>query len=81
MSDLAAPFKMALPSFVQHLRVLENSGLMTSTKKGRVRTCRAKLQPLSHLEKWIADQRNIWERRLDQFDAYVTALHAEEKSK
>ncbi len=81
VSELAAPFKMALPSFVQHLRVLEDSGLMTSTKKGRVRTCRARMQPLTALEKWIADQRIMWERRLDQFDAYVTALHEEEENK
>jgi DNA-binding transcriptional ArsR family regulator len=81
VSDLAAPFPMALPSFVQHLRVLEDSGLITSTKKGRVRTCRAKLQPLTALEKWITEQRAMWERRLDQFDVYVKTLHEEEKSK
>jgi DNA-binding transcriptional ArsR family regulator len=81
VSDLAAPFQMALPSFVQHLRVLEDCGLMTSSKKGRVRTCRARLQPLTALEKWIGDQRSMWERRLDQFDAYVTTLHEEEKTK
>ena len=81
VSDLAAPFKMALPSFVQHLRVLEDCGLMTSTKTGRVRTCRARMQPLTALEKWIADQRIMWERRLDQFDEYVTTLYEEEKKK
>jgi DNA-binding transcriptional ArsR family regulator len=75
VSDLAAPFRMALPSFVQHLRVLEDSGLIYSTKKGRVRTCHAKPQPLKGAESWIAAQRTMWEQRLDRFDAYVTQLY------
>jgi DNA-binding transcriptional ArsR family regulator len=79
VGELAAPFKMALPSFLQHLRVLEDCGLVTSIKVGRVRTCRVNLKPLNALEKWVAEQRLMWERRLDQFDAFVTALHKKEQ--
>jgi DNA-binding transcriptional ArsR family regulator len=74
VSDLAAPFRMALPSFVQHLAVLEKSGLIASAQKGRVRTCHVKKQQLAAAENWISQQRALWERRLDQFDAYVKTL-------
>ena len=80
VSDLAAPFRMALPSFVQHLDVLERSGLITSTKRGRVRTCEVRLEPLNRLERWMAQQRSTWERRMDQFDAYVKTLHEKEQN-
>lgn len=72
VSDLAEPFEMALPSFVQHLRVLEESGLVTSTKVGRVRTCEIVPKQLSSAEKWLADRRALLERRLDALDSYLT---------
>jgi DNA-binding transcriptional ArsR family regulator len=78
VTDLAAPFPMALPSFVQHLRVLEKSGLIGSTKKGRVRTCHIKSQALSQAESWIATQRCLWEKRLDQFDTFVKTIASKE---
>ncbi len=68
---LAAPFKMALPSFLQHLRVLEDCGLVSSRKKGRVRTYRIAPRPLKAAEHWLDRQRSLWERRLDQLDAYL----------
>ncbi len=74
VSDLAAPFAMALPSFVQHLAVLEDSGLIASAKKGRVRTCHLKPARLAAAQTWLDQQRVFWERRLDQFDAYVKTL-------
>lgn len=74
-SELARPFAMALPSFIQHLDVLEDVGLVTSTKEGRVRTYRLTPEPLEAAEDWMAAQRQQWERRLDQFDDYVRALH------
>ena len=73
-SELARPFPMALPSFVQHLEVLERAGLVTSAKRGRVRTYRLTPQPLEAAEDWMTAQRRLWERRLDQFDEYVTTL-------
>jgi DNA-binding transcriptional ArsR family regulator len=73
-SELAQPFKMALPSFSQHLDVLEKCGLVRSRKKGRVRTYRLAPQPLTVAEHWMVRQRTIWERRLDQLDDYLEDL-------
>jgi DNA-binding transcriptional ArsR family regulator len=77
VSELAEPFDMALPSFVQHLRVLEDSGLVRSKKAGRVRTYRLVPGRFRAAEGWLAKQRTLWERRLDQFDEYVTKLERE----
>lgn len=74
VSDLAAPFDMALPSFLQHLKVLEGCGLVRSEKAGRVRTYRISPQPLKAAERWMVEQRALWERRLDQLDAYLEGL-------
>jgi len=74
VSELAGPFKMALPSFLQHLDVLEKSGLVRSTKRGRVRTVRLVPDRLEHAADWLEQQRSIWERRLDQFDAYARRM-------
>jgi DNA-binding transcriptional ArsR family regulator len=73
-SELAAPFAMALPSFTQHLGVLEDAGLVTSTKSGRVRTYRLDAAGLGIAGGWLAAQRRLWERRLDQLDAFLTTL-------
>ena len=78
VSELAAPFDMALPSFVQHLRVLERSGLVHSTKRGRVRTYELAPARLKLAEDWLAKQRVLWERRLDQLDVYVLRLKENE---
>jgi DNA-binding transcriptional ArsR family regulator len=74
VSDLAQPFKMALPSFVQHLRVLEKSGLVSSRKTGRVRTYQLVPERLKVAEDWLVRQRVLWERRLDQLDDYLMRL-------
>jgi DNA-binding transcriptional ArsR family regulator len=74
VSELAAPFEMALPSFLQHLRILEESGLVRSHKKGRVRTYEISAKRLKLAEDWLTRQRNVWERRLDQLDAYLYEL-------
>jgi DNA-binding transcriptional ArsR family regulator len=76
---LAQPFHMALPSFIQHLQVLEHSGLVQSTKKGRVRTLQLAPQSLGNAEHWMTKQRAIWEKRLDQFDTYARKFHKQEK--
>lgn len=73
VSELAAPFAMALPSFVQHLAVLERSGLVRSRKSGRVRTYRLAPARLAAAERWMSAQRALWERRLDQLDRYLEA--------
>jgi DNA-binding transcriptional ArsR family regulator len=74
VSELAAPFGMALPSFTQHLDVLEGCDLIRSRKTGRVRTCRLSPRTLQSAEGWLAKQRALWERRLDQLDDYLLKL-------
>jgi DNA-binding transcriptional ArsR family regulator len=78
VTELARPFAMALPSFVQHLRVLEDSGLVRSRKAGRVRTYQLAPRALGAAEHWMATQRALWERRLDQLDAHLTATKESE---
>jgi DNA-binding transcriptional ArsR family regulator len=70
-TQLAEPFSMALPSFQQHLSVLERAGLVTSTKHGRTRTYRVSPGGLETAQGWLADQRRLWERRLDQLDQFL----------
>ncbi|EJN03060.1 metalloregulator ArsR/SmtB family transcription factor [Phyllobacterium sp. YR531] len=79
VSELAEPFDMALPSFVEHLRVLEGSGLVSSQKTGRVRTYRISTEPMKLAENWLSKQRTLWERRLDQLDEYMLTLKEENK--
>ncbi|HVC01425.1 MAG TPA: metalloregulator ArsR/SmtB family transcription factor [Steroidobacteraceae bacterium] len=71
---LARPFDMALPSFTQHLSVLERFGLVKSTKSGRVRTYELVPRPLQAAEVWMTDRRKLWERRLDQLDDYLLTM-------
>jgi DNA-binding transcriptional ArsR family regulator len=74
VGELAAPFAMALPSFVQHLKVLEDSGLVRSRKRGRVRTYAIVPKRLRQAENWLGAQRALWENRLDRLDAYLIEL-------
>ncbi|HET7904426.1 MAG TPA: metalloregulator ArsR/SmtB family transcription factor [Candidatus Eisenbacteria bacterium] len=74
VSELAAPFDMALPSFVQHLSVLEQSRLVKSKKRGRVRTYEIVPGRFTVAEDWLSGRRRLWEARLDRFDRYVTQL-------
>lgn len=79
VTELAQPFPMALPSFLQHLRVLEDCGLVTSRKSGRVRTYQLAAKPLKTASLWLEKQRVLWDRRLDQLDSYLEQLK-EQKS-
>jgi DNA-binding transcriptional ArsR family regulator len=72
--ELARPFDMALPSFTQHLSVLERFGLVKSGKSGRVRTYELAPKRLQAAADWMTDQRKLWERRLDQLDAYLLTM-------
>jgi len=74
MTELAWPFKMALPSFAQHMRVLETSNIVLSQKAGRVRRYALSPQALAGAERWMLDQREIWEQRLDRMQDYVEGL-------
>jgi DNA-binding transcriptional ArsR family regulator len=78
VSELARPLRMSLPAVMQHLQMLEASGLVRSEKKGRVRTCRIEPSALAAAESWIAEQRALWEGRLDRFETYVEELKVKE---
>jgi len=78
VSELAAPFDMQLPSFVQHLSVLERSRLVRSKKRGRVRTYELAPERFKVVEDWLAARRRLWEARLDRFDRYVKDLKERE---
>lgn len=78
VSELAQPHDMALPSFMKHLSVLEECGLIKSKKQGRVRTCQIVPQKLTSAETWMAEQRALWERRVDRFTEYVETLTGKE---
>lgn len=71
VSQLAAPFAMSLPAVVQHLGVLEGSGLVRTEKIGRVRTCRIEPIAMRTAEDWIGERRTIWEKRLDRLGSYL----------
>lgn len=71
VSELAEPLDMSLPAVVQHLQMLEASGLVKSQKVGRVRTCRIEPAALRSAERWIGEQRMIWERRIDRLGEFL----------
>ncbi|WCB92479.1 hypothetical protein DSM104299_01175 [Baekduia alba] len=72
VSELAAPLSMSLPAVVQHVQVLEGSGLVTTEKVGRVRTCTIAPEALRGAEHWFSERRTTWERRLDRLDALLS---------
>jgi DNA-binding transcriptional ArsR family regulator len=72
VGELAGPLEMSLPAVMQHIRVLEECGLVASEKVGRVRTCRIEPDVLRTAENWIVGQRTSWERRLDRLGEHLT---------
>jgi len=79
VSDLARPLPMSLAGAMLHLKVLEESGLVTSAKVGRVRTCQVNPVMLSQAERWVADRRAMWERNLDRLGAFMDATKPEDQ--
>ncbi len=73
VSELAQPLPMSLPAVLLHLKVLEDCGLVTSQKQGRVRTCRIAPQMLSEAEHWVGERRRMWERNLDRLGEFLDA--------
>ncbi|HKJ60590.1 MAG TPA: metalloregulator ArsR/SmtB family transcription factor [Hyphomicrobiales bacterium] len=71
VSELARPFDMALPSFLQHLRVLEAGGLIRSKKAGRVRTCEIDMTPLTRAENWLAENRAMWVASFERLGEFL----------
>jgi DNA-binding transcriptional ArsR family regulator len=78
VSELARPFSMSLPAVMQHLQLLEASGLVRSEKKGRVRTCRIEPKALARAEGWIAEQRALWEGRTDRLEDYLETMKGDD---
>lgn len=78
VSELARPFSMALPSFTQHLGVLERAGLIVSKKEGRQRICSLNPKTLEDAERWLAAHRRQWEARLDRLEAHPARMQKEE---
>lgn len=78
VSELAQPLAMSLPSVMQHLQLLEGSGLIRSEKVGRVRTCRLQAEALSAAETWINDRRVLMERKLDRLGEYLRVTAGDE---
>jgi DNA-binding transcriptional ArsR family regulator len=78
VSELARPLQMSLPAVVQHLHVLEDSGLVQSHKLGRVRTCSVEPAALRAAERWISDRRTTWEESLDRLGEYLAADRAKQ---
>jgi DNA-binding transcriptional ArsR family regulator len=78
VGELAAPFEMALPSFMKHLRMLEETGIVQTRKQGRVRTCRLNPKSLGQAEVWLRRQQQRWEQRADRMVAYAEQLATKE---
>ena len=78
-TELARPFDMSLPSFAQHLAMLERCGMVRSHKEGRVRCFQLAPKPLETAEGWLAEQHAIWNQRLDQMQKYVEGMKTEKR--
>ena len=81
VTDLAAPFEMALPSFMKHIRFLEGCGLITTRKTGRVRTCRVERTQFAAAEDWLAQQSALWEGRSDRLEQFVEQMQKQGEPK
>jgi DNA-binding transcriptional ArsR family regulator len=81
VGELASPLAMSLPSVMQHLQVLQDCGLVTTRKVGRIRTCSVEPEALRSAEAWLTGQRTVWERRLDRLgDLLGEPMHDDERS-
>jgi DNA-binding transcriptional ArsR family regulator len=80
VTDLAGPTGLRLPTVMRHLGVLEEAGLIATTKDGRVRTCAIVPQAMEPMRTWLDEQRAIWEARLDRLDAFVTGMMKESET-
>jgi DNA-binding transcriptional ArsR family regulator len=81
VGDLAKPFDMALPSFMKHIHLLEESGWIRTRKQGRVRSCALEKKQFAAVEAWLNRQRALWEGRTDRLEAFAMAAARKETSK
>lgn len=78
VSELAEPLPMTLSAVAQHLKILEEAGLVSSRKTGRVRTCTLEIAAMTKVESWIAERKRFWEQQYDQLEAYLSENSQEE---
>jgi DNA-binding transcriptional ArsR family regulator len=78
VTELAAPFPIGLPTFLKHLKVLEDSGLVASAKSGRIRTCRIRTEHLDEAEVWLSRRRRVVDGQIDSFATHVESIHRNE---
>jgi DNA-binding transcriptional ArsR family regulator len=78
VSELARPLPMTLSAVLQHLKLLEEAGLVKSRKVGRVRTCALEFRTMAKVERWIGERRRFWEQQYDQLEAYLAKTAPEE---
>ncbi len=81
VTELAEPFDMSLPAVTKHLKVLENAGLITRGREAQWRPCRLNPAPLKDVARWVEEYRRLWERRLDNLEAYLQRLQAGGKAR
>ncbi|HEX4194018.1 MAG TPA: metalloregulator ArsR/SmtB family transcription factor [Stellaceae bacterium] len=81
VSELAEPLDMSMPAVMQHLQILETSGLVKSEKTGRVRTCRIEAAALAPLERWVSERRAMWEQNFDRLGDYLAATAPSRKKR
>ena len=81
ITSLAAPFEMALPSFLKHIRTLEQAGLIRTRKEGRVRTAQIDKNQLRLVSGWLDEQRAIWEGRTDRLERFVMDAQHKDQTK
>jgi DNA-binding transcriptional ArsR family regulator len=81
VSHLAADHQMSLPAFLKHIRSLEEAGVITTRKRGRVRTCRLRAAALSQAEGWLSRHRRFWEGQLDSLEHYLSSQDLKEEKK
>lgn len=79
IGELAKPFDMALPSFMKHIHLLEDSGWIRTAKQGRVRTCAIEKKQFAVVEGWLSEQKAIWEGRTDRLEQFVTTQQKKDK--
>ena len=81
VSELAKPMPMTLSAVAQHLKILEEAGLVKSRKVGRVRTCTLEIRAMTQVERWIAERKRFWNQQYDQLEAYLAATGPTEDQK
>jgi DNA-binding transcriptional ArsR family regulator len=79
VTDLARPYSMSLPAVSKHLRVLENAGLVSRRRSGRLHSLKLEAKPMKEVQQWIEEYRKFWEESFDRLDVYLKQLQTKEK--